>query len=189
MGHSIQSWSAAVGSEVTVPDSAILTGYEAVGGYVPGNPSTDNGCVIADGLKYWKATGIDGNKIAAYTEIPQTNHTIIRQAIELFGSVSIGLQLPIAAQGLGAYWNMAGAKSLTGNWAPGSWGGHCVAVIGYNNGSYICVSWGEIIRISVLFFESYVDEAWATIGLPFFSGVKSASGLDLAQMEIDLAAI
>jgi hypothetical protein len=187
MGHSIQSWSAAVGSEITVPDSAILTGYEAVGGYVPGNPSTDNGCVIADGLKYWKATGIAGHTIGAYLEVPQTNHTLLRQAIELFGSVSIGLQLPVAAQNLGTYWNMAGAKSLTGNWAPGSWGGHCVAVIGYNNGSYICVSWGEIIRISVLFWDNYCDESWCSISPDFFSGAKSASGLDLSQMQTDLA--
>src|SRR5271170_2323534 len=46
VGHALEAWTAYAGTEVDIPQSYVLTGYEAVGGYVPGNPSTDNGCVI-----------------------------------------------------------------------------------------------------------------------------------------------
>ena len=47
-GHMIQTWTAQAHNEVTVPDAAILAAYEAVGGYIPGNDSTDNGARITD---------------------------------------------------------------------------------------------------------------------------------------------
>jgi hypothetical protein len=185
-GHLVQSWSAAVGSEITLPDSDILAAYEAVGGYVPGNPSTDNGAAIADVLKYWQTTGVGGHKIDAYLEVPQANHLLLRQAIELFGGLDIGVQLPLAAQNLGNHWKM-GSTSLSGDWAPGSWGGHSIAVLAFNSWSYICVSWGELIRIDVDFWNAYCDESWVALSGDFVSGAKSASGLDLAQMQTDLA--
>src|SRR5580692_4178756 len=53
-GHAVQTWTAdAKGSMVTVPDSAVLTMYEGSCGYDPNKPSTDQGGVEADVLKFW----------------------------------------------------------------------------------------------------------------------------------------
>jgi hypothetical protein len=57
-GHMIQVWTAANGQEITVPDSAIQQAYQDVGGYVPGDPSTDNGMDMLSFLKYWRTTGV-----------------------------------------------------------------------------------------------------------------------------------
>lgn len=185
----IQTWTADAGNMVVPSDNDILTAYEAVGGYVPGNPSTDNGAVISDVLSYWQKTGIANHKISAYAEIGSNNHTLIRQAIDIFGSVDIGVQLPLAAQKMGNYWYMMGATSLTGDFAPGSWGGHSIPLVAYNDWSYICVSWGQLIRISLKFLESYCDERWTCLTPDWFEGTKSVSGFDLVQMEADLASI
>ena len=184
-GHMIQSFTADVKPEVTVPDSAVLTAYEAVSGYIPGNPSSDTGAEILDVLKYWKKTGVGGHKIAAYAEVSPSNHTLLRQSIDLFGAIDVGVQLPAAAQNMGNHWNMKGYTN-NGEWDRGSWGGHCVAVLAYNAGQYICVSWGELIRIDVAFWDNYMDEVWTAISPDFFKGTKSASGLNLAQMQADL---
>lgn len=189
VGHMIQSFTADLGNEVTVSDSAILAAYEAVGRYVPGDPNTDQGAMVSDALKYWQKTGVGNHKISAYAEISPKSHTLQRQAIDLFGGVDIGIQLPLAAQNMGTHWTMDGITSLGGDWAPGSWGGHSVAVLAYNGWSYICVSWGELIRINTTFWDAYTDESWTTISSDFFSGAKSASGFDLAQLQADLAAI
>src|SRR5271170_7246647 len=43
-GHMEMEWSANAGKPIIMPtDAQIETGYSAVGGYVPGDPSTDNG--------------------------------------------------------------------------------------------------------------------------------------------------
>lgn len=43
-GHAVQIWTSdATGVMATVPDSAILAAYSLMGGYVPGNPATDQG--------------------------------------------------------------------------------------------------------------------------------------------------
>lgn len=189
VGHMIQSFTTDTGSELTLPDSAILKAYEDVAGYVPGDPYTDRGAMVSDVLKYWKSTGIGGHKIEAYAQVSPTNHTLLRQSIELFGAIDIGIQLPVAAQSMGNYWNMGAQTSATGDYAPGSWGGHSVAVLAYNDWSYICVSWGQLIRINTIFWATYVDEAWAAISPDFFNGTKSASGLDLAQLNADLVEV
>src|SRR5437899_611984 len=53
VGHIIQQWTAENGKQIIVPDSEILALYEKVGGYVPGQDSTDNGATALDVLNYW----------------------------------------------------------------------------------------------------------------------------------------
>lgn len=190
-GHMIQSWTADNGSELTVADSDVLTAYSDVSGYDPMTGQNDNGAMISDVLKYWQKTGVGGHKIDAYASIDPSNHTLLRQAIDLFGGVDMGIQLPVAAQNMSTHWKMWGRTPamINGDWAPGSWGGHCVAVLAYNELSYVCVSWGELIRIDLDFWNNYVDEAWAVLSPDFFNGNKSASGLDLTQLQNDLSAL
>ena len=50
IGHAIQVWTIHASREATVPDSIIQNYYSTWGGYVPGDPSTDNGMVELDAL-------------------------------------------------------------------------------------------------------------------------------------------
>lgn len=56
--HMVQAWLQLNGTPYIPLDEQVEALYEAVGGYVPGNPSTDNGAVLLDVLRYWKANGI-----------------------------------------------------------------------------------------------------------------------------------
>lgn len=189
IAHMEECWSANAGAEFTITDDEVQTVYVAVSGFDPATGANDNGALISDVLKYWQKTGIAGHKIAAYAQVDFTNLTLVRQAIDVFGGVDIGIQLPVAAQNMGNHWKLPAGQALTGDYEPGSWGGHSVCVLAYNDWSFLCVSWGQVIRIDVDFWLAYLDEAWAAISEDFFRGTRSASGFDMAQMQADLAVI
>ena len=67
-GHAIQVWTANTGSMVTVPDATIESYYEKWDGYVPGNPSTDNGGIELDVLNDWQKQGFAGNTLMAFAD-------------------------------------------------------------------------------------------------------------------------
>lgn len=172
----------------------ILSMYSAIGGYVrsdgPGGPS-DQGCDLLTALKYWKTTGFLGNKILAYMEVDPQNAVQVEQAIAQFGSLFIGVNLPAAVQQLSS-WPAPPtlAQNSTGDWTPGSWGGHCVPLMDYTPGIQICVSWGGKLSEADPFFTTYCDEAWVVLfpGWIAANG-KSPSGLNLAQLQADIAAL
>src|SRR5271154_4652808 len=68
-GHRVMLWTAHGGEMVTPADADILAAYEAVGGYVPGDPSTDNGCAMTDVFEYCESTGIAGHKINGWVAV------------------------------------------------------------------------------------------------------------------------
>lgn len=97
-GHMIECWTANAGDAFTPTSAQIIAAYSAAGGYVAGNPSTDNGAVELDVLNYWRQQGIAGHKIHAYAAFDPRNAECARQAIALFGGAYIGLALPLSAQ-------------------------------------------------------------------------------------------
>lgn len=118
-------------------NAQVVQDYSAIGGYVPGNPSTDQGCDEVTALNYWMNTGFpDGVKLAGWLTIDATNETEIMQAIWLFENNFYGMELPDD-------WvqNMPSASGFT--WdvegAPDPSNGHCVAGGGYTKtGVKIC---------------------------------------------------
>ncbi len=200
-GHMIQQWTAYAGEETQISNSAILTGYVQVGGYVPNNPDTDNGCDMLTALKYWRKTGLGGHKIAAFVSVDFTNQQEVEQAIALFGSVYTGLALPLVAQSPTQTgpngkpcWSVAECGT-NGDGSPGSWGGHCVPLIGYSNDpaghpGTMLVTWGALYDMTWKFLNLYTDEMWAVLSSDWFeqSG-QSPSGFNLAQLQADLSAL
>jgi len=186
-GHAIQEWTAYAGSEVTITDADILAGYEAVGGYVPGDASTDNGCDMLSALQYWKATGFGGHKIAGFVSVDPTNQAEVEQAIYLLGNVYMGIALPLSAQDQTA-WKFTG---ITGDGSPGSWGGHCVIANSYASGPYTgvtVITWGAPLWASWKFVRRYVDECYAIITTDWLNSLgQSPEGFDLDQLRADLA--
>lgn len=169
----------------------ILSMYSAIGGYDPsdgpGGPS-DQGCDMLTALKYWKTAGFLGRKILAFMEVDPQNPIQVEQAIAQFGSLFIGVNLPVAVQQLPNW--PAPPKSLTGNWEPGSWGGHCVPPMDYSPGQELVVSWGSKLTMADAFFTAYCDEAYVVL-FPGWVNSKgtSPSGLNLAQLQADIAAL
>jgi hypothetical protein len=185
IGHIIQAWSSNAGpKEITLPDSAILKAYEAVGGYKPGQPNTDQGAVELDVLKYWRKTGVGGYKIDAFVALEPKNHQHIEAAVDLFGGAYIGVSLPISAQKQKVWSVPPGGP--TGSGAPGSWGGHAVVIEAYDPQGLTCITWGQRKRMTWSFWDAYCDEAYATLS-ELWAGKKPApSGFNLAQLKADL---
>jgi hypothetical protein len=187
--HLILGWTANAGAPRPVADTDVLTAYEAVGGYNPADPRTDQGAVELDVLRYWRRTGIGGHQPAAFVQVDHTNHRQVKQAINLFGGVYIGAALPVSAR------DQFRARQT---WRPafgpegrkGSWGGHAVSVFGYGPRGLTCVTWGSKQRLTWGFWSRYVVEAWCLVASDFLDPAgQDPQGLDLAHLLDDLAAI
>jgi hypothetical protein len=163
VGHGIQVWTgnAVNGTPVVVPDATILSVYETLSGYDPSAPSSDVGCVFVNVLAYWESNGIGGHKIEHFAALDVLNQSQVKEAFWLFGGGYLGIALPVSAQ-TQTVWDVP-AGGVTGDGAPGSWGGHAVAVVGYNATGPLVITWGSIKQMTWAFFTTYVDEAYALL--------------------------
>ncbi|HXU64054.1 MAG TPA: hypothetical protein VN962_20285 [Polyangia bacterium] len=185
IGHIVQAWTSNAGpKEITLPDDAILKAYEAVSGYKPGKPDTDQGAVELDVLKYWRKTGVGGQKIEAFVALEPKNHAHVQAAVDLFGGAYIGLALPVSAQRQQVWSVPPGGP--TGQGAPGSWGGHAVVVEAYDAHGVTCITWGQKKRMTWSFWDTYCDEAYATLSELWAGKGPSTSGFDMAALKSDL---
>ena len=186
-GHMIGQWTSYAGGEVVMPDAAILKAYEAVSGYIPGQPQTDNGAVMLDVLNYWRQVGIGGHKIGAFAAVPLQHFNLIRTAVSMLGSVYLGIQLPLSVQGA-TRWEVP-PEGPTGDGSPGSWGGHCIPIVGYDQDWWYVVTWGQVLKMKSTFLIDYADEAYVCLSQDWFANGGAPSGFNLAQLQADLAAL
>ncbi len=184
--HAVQVWSADASTEVTLPDAQVLLYYEKWDGYNPKEPNTDQGGVELDVLNDWQKGGFDKHKLVAYADPAFANLEQIRQAINLFGGVYIGLSLPITAQ-TQAVWDVV--PNGGANAKPGSWGGHAVFVPAYDANGFTCITWGQLKTMTVAFWNEYVDEAHALLSHDWLAAKGSPSGFNLSQLKADLGQI
>ncbi len=203
--HQIQAWTANTGTQRDLALEDVLVAYRDFGGYVDGQPDTDQGCVISDVLKGWAndAVGIGHDVLAGFVEVEHKDQTAIKQAIALFGGCILGVQLPVSAQGAAAWTDgppapagylavpslWGGPFDFSGDWKPGSWGGHCITAVKFTVDGVTVVSWGNEILVSWRWLSAYIDEAWAPLSKDWIAAGKSPSGFDLAALQADLAAL
>jgi hypothetical protein len=185
LAHMVMQMTFFAGKPFIPTDAQVLAAYEKIGGYVPGDPSTDNGCFMLDALKYWRNNGFAGHKIAAFMQIDPLNPHEMRQAIQLFGGVLTGVQLPVSAQGKDDWTVPAGGPFMNGS--PGTWGGHCVPIFASSPQTDTCVTWGQRLKMSHNFRIDYCDEMYAVVSSDFIdkAGV-SPGGFNLQQLLTDL---
>jgi len=195
LGHAIQVWSANAYHQITLPDWDILVAYEQWCGYDPNDPATDRGGIELDVLNDWRQQGLAGHMLLGYADPNVANISEVRQAINLFGGVYIGMNLPITAESQienGQPWDVTDS-SLSGDAAPGSWGGHAVFVMDYDQDGFTCVTWGALQRMTLAFWNAYVVEAHALLGQDWLRAqgpkVSAPNGFDIDQLAADLAAI
>jgi len=188
-GHLIQLASAVTGRPADVRVADIEGAYAAITGWDPAQPATDRGSQMLDVLRYWRATGIAGVRIDAFVAFDPRNAMQLETAINLFGGAYLGLDLPIAAQ-TQTVWDVSPSGPHGDAWQPGSWGGHAVAVMGYDRLTVLLVSWGALRIATRDFLRAYASEAYATLGgLWAAPGELAPSGFDRALLDADLAAL
>lgn len=186
IAHAIQVWSANNGKEITISDAQVLNYYEKWDGYVKGKPSTDRGGVELDVLNNWQKSNFNKHKLIAFADPAYSNLNQIRQAINLFGGVYIGLSLPVTAQSQDV-WSVV--TSGGDNAKPGSWGGHAVFVPKYDAKTFTCITWGGLKTMTVGFWKKYVDESHALLSQDWISKQGAPSGFKLAELKDDLGMI
>lgn len=185
-GHAIMSWTDSAGSLFIPSRAEVIGAYSALTGYNPSNGQNDNGATCNDALNYMKQVGISGHKILAYTKINNHYQLEVKASIHLFELLYIGVSLPLSAQNQLTRWSVTDT-SLKGKAAPGSWGGHCVVVVGYNPDGVDIITWGQRIRVTWGFWATYVDEAFAILSPDFFNKGVAINGFNLPLLQQDLS--
>lgn len=188
-----KSWTANDGIEVKPTEQEVIDGYSHVGGYRPGNPSTDNGCVMLDTLNAWNHDGLCGGHIRAYAQIHPGDIETTLTGCHYFGGLMIGVQLPAAVQGNTDEWLAPpDPRDQRGEWEKGSWGGHAIFGCGYDatRQRLQFVSWGKVIEMSFNFLASYVDEIYVAVSADYLGPDFTApSGIDMGLLLSDIGAI
>jgi hypothetical protein len=187
IAHMIMLATVHTGTMVVPTPEEVLAVYSAVTGYVPGDPSTDNGANIADVLNYWQNTGmtVGGvvHKIVAWAEIDASNLTEVEQALWLFGGVDLGIEVfqsMMDQTNAGQPWD-----NPTGN----DLGGHSVPIFGYGSDGCTCVTWGALQQMGWPCFQQICSQAFVVITQDWINQLtgKDYSGFDLAQLQADLS--
>lgn len=195
LGHLFGALSVYGGSsEVLFADSEIQTVYSRVGGYVPGQPSTDQGCECIDVLNDNAANGITDtagtlHKIEAHAMLGNAaDEMLVAQCLDVFGSLYVGFNVQQQIENefsAGQVWT----------WTPGqpTIGGHCVVLQRrYATGPGIhgvleYVTWGARQRADFGWQAGAVEEAHVVVTSEWIQkNGTSVAGLDLQQMLADM---
>lgn len=150
-----------------------ITDKEVLKEYFAQSEGVDSGLIMLDSLNLWRKPGWVAarkrRKIMAYAEINPHDISLVKQTIFANVGCYVGLNLPTSAArefDLGLPW--ADTKGT-----PGSWGGHCVYLVGYTPKYVTCLTWGQRQLISTPFFTKYCDEAYGVIRQFTTTRVKS----------------
>jgi hypothetical protein len=133
------------GTLFTATDAQIIADYSAIGGYVPGDPSTDGGCDEVTAQNFWMANGFaDGTKLLGWLAVDATNTLEVQQACYLFENLYFGIELPDAwitpfPSANGFVWDAG---------PPNPNNGHCIMGLGYSDAGVLIDSWGMIGTIT-----------------------------------------
>lgn len=134
-------WTGNGGSLVAATDSQVIAQYSAIGGYVPGNPNTDQGCDLQTAMNWWVANaGPTGHKVSAWLGVDPTNPQELMAALYLFENLFPGVGLPDAwinpfPSGDGYIWGVNGSADPNN--------GHCFQPYGYDSTNGLRInSWG-----------------------------------------------
>jgi hypothetical protein len=132
----------ATGTPYIASDAVLKADYSAIGGYVDGDPSTDNGCDEDTAIHYWTNHGFaNGTKLLGSLSVDATNAVQVKQAVWLTEEIIICMELPDAyvnpfPGGNGFVWDVAGD--------PVPKNGHSIMACGYTDKGLIICTWGML---------------------------------------------
>jgi hypothetical protein len=174
----------------------IIALYSAIGGYVPGNPNTDQGCDEVTALNYWQSSGApsgSSHKIAGWLAVDPSNRAEYEAALWLFENLFFGVELPDAwinpePMGSGFVWDVAGPADPQN--------GHAFAGFGYNAQGVKIATWGMEGLITHAAIQQYCanadgGELYVVISQDSINRAsqKAPSGFNWSQLVADFDAI
>jgi len=166
-----------------------LADYSAITGYNPADPSTDNGAVIETVLAYAQKTGLSlgpaKHKIRAFASVNFADLDEVKRAINLFGGLDIGVNLPLSAQSATYVMDAESGPAAVA----GSWGGHSVWAAGADDFGVDIISWGARYKATWAFWQAYVDEAHAILDPDFITGGFSPADVNWDELQQAMAAL
>jgi hypothetical protein len=181
----------AQGDEVLFADAEIQTVYSRVGGYVPGEASTDNGCVIADVLADARAVGMTDtsgkvHKVAGYAMFGNpADEELLGQVLAVFGTICTGINVQQQMEA-----EFSDGKPWTWRKGAPSIGGHCVALqrrFGTGAAPLEYVTWGALQTATPEFQAHAVEEAWAVVTEDWVrANGTTIDGINLEQLLADM---
>lgn len=188
--HSLMLRTANTGPAMVQPTAdQVLALYSAETGFDPGrtdprgdNP-TDQGTDELSACQYMETTGFLGHRARATAAVDPLNFDHVRWAIQLFGSLRTGFNVPGYAMdqfNQGQTWDVkAGAVNVVG--------GHDVPFVRYDQGLFYCVTWGKLQAVTPAFVQAFFDEAHVLLFDDWIAqGGLAPSRLDMAQLLGDL---
>lgn len=189
-GHMIHHWTAANQRGIFLTDDDIIRAHAQL----TGDRLMDRVSML-DALKFWRAQGIGGHQIHSFIAADKGNTQHLRCVIHLFGSGYVGLDLPpFACAGdpkgwLDIPWTLSPSTPPDAA-APDPDQGHCVAVVGYDEQSVYCVTWGRLKTMSWEFFARYAEEVYAVLSTDWVAAnAECPTGFDTRILERDLALV
>lgn len=190
IGHLFQAQAAATGRHLTITDTDVVGLYARTGGYDAAVPGSDTGAEMLDVLTEMRnGTGLAGQRIGAFASIDPQSRTMVEAALNMFGGIYVGVDLPLAAQEQ-TVWDVAPAGGYTDSYKPLSWGGHAMAMLAYERTHATFVTWGGLKVATREWLATYCSEAWVIVDALWIdqSGL-SPSGFNIGLLMADLAAI
>ena len=130
------------GNAYIATEKQIEKDYGAIGGYVPGDPSTDQGCDEVTAMNYWQEHGFaDGTRPLGWLALDPSDVTEVMQALHLFENCMFGVELPDGwvnpfPSASGFTWDVAGS--------PDPDNGHCYIGCGYDARGIKISTWGML---------------------------------------------
>jgi hypothetical protein len=190
--HQVLLHTANSGTGFVVPtDDDVLALYEAVGGYKPGDPSTDQGCDETSMEEYLQTTGFCSQKSAGSGMIDPGTLDHVRWGIQLFGGVRLGIV--VDEQMEDQFSNRQPWKTAADPNDPNA-GGHDVFAFAYDNaaGTFSVFTWGGIATVEATLMgnSAFLDEVHGSVWPDFIAATGSApNGFNLQQLLADLPAV
>lgn len=177
----------ASGSPFHATLAQVIKDYSAIGGYVPGDPNTDNGCELPTALAYWQKHGFcNGTKLLGSIAVDATNTHEVMLACFLFENLYFGMALPDHwvnpfPAGNGFTWDVAGAADPNN--------GHCVMGMGYDAHGVKIDTWGMIGTLTWTAVSKYASSPTGGELHVMLSPDQLAKGQTKAPNGLDWAAL
>jgi hypothetical protein len=168
--------------ELVYSDDQIVHQYSAIGGYVQGDPSTDQGCNEQDALNYWRQHGFaGGTPFSGSLAVNPKDPVEYAAALYLFENLVYGIGLPnqwLENPAPGFVWDAA---------PPNARNGHCILAVGREPGRVKVATWGFTGWLTDAAHAADVDELYVVLSPDQIGRAlkKAPSGLNWTQLVSD----
>lgn len=174
VAHLVAAWNAELRLAEPIPsaDLVVSTYFQLTGGQ-------DSGLAEINVLDTWRQQGLFGREILGFAKIA-VQPTALKQGVDLFGGVYLGIQCPASAQQqfqAGEPWTYVRGSRIVG--------GHCVVAVGYDADWLYCATWGAVAKVAWSWLARYLQEAYVAIA-PQYAAANTNLNLSLPQLEADM---